>query len=292
MLMASCAINSLQLVGHMTTMFGMGGLYGSLVDLLHHGLAGRSPQLRELWLAAFVAVLWCIWHFRNKAKFDGINPQVAKAYRLISGQISSSNKLGSGSMFNNVQELIVLKKFGAACRFRRAPSIVEVNWIPPLIGWVKINTDGSWKSTSGQAGYGAVFRDYKGAFLGAFCSSLNIPSSVAAEVIAVIKAIELAWIRDWKHVWLEVDSTLVLHFLKSPNLVPWQLRVNWGNCLFRISQMQFRCSHIFREGNKVADALANFGLTSDTMVWWDSPPAFVVSLCNRDFLGLPNFHFR
>ena len=88
---------------------------------------------------------------------------------------------------------------------------------------MKINTDGSWKSDTGQVGYGAVFRDYKGAFLGAFSFSLNIPSLVAAEVIAVIKAIELDWVQDWKYVWLEVDSTLVLNFLKSPNLVHWQL---------------------------------------------------------------------
>ena len=92
--------------------------------------------------------------------------------------------------------------------------------------------------------------------------------------------------------WLEVDSTLVLHFLKSPNLVSWQLRVDWGNCLFRISQMQFRCSHIFREGNQVADAFANFGLTSDVMVCWDSSLAFVVSLYHRDFMSFPNFRFR
>ncbi|PRQ43671.1 hypothetical protein RchiOBHm_Chr3g0470951 [Rosa chinensis] len=45
-----------------------------------------------------------------------------------------------------------------------------------------------------------------------------------------------------------------------------QIRVEWGNWLHCISQMQFWCSHIFREGNQVADALANFGLTSDTMV--------------------------
>lgn len=26
----------------------------------------------------------------------------------------------------------------------------------------------------------------------------------------VIKAIELDWIQNWKHIWLEVDSSLVL----------------------------------------------------------------------------------
>lgn len=86
-------------------------------------------------------------------------------------------------------------------------------------------------------GYGTVFHDYRGHVLDAFTSNFDIPSLVVAEVMAVIKAVEFAWVRDWKHIWLEVDSSLILDFLKSPFLVPWQLWVQWNNCLFRISQI-------------------------------------------------------
>lgn len=44
----------------------------------------------------------------------------------------------------------------------------------------------------GVGSYGTIFRDYKGYFLGVFASNLDIPSSVVAEVIVVIKAVELA----------------------------------------------------------------------------------------------------
>ncbi|PRQ42584.1 putative ribonuclease H-like domain-containing protein [Rosa chinensis] len=110
--------------------------------------------------------------------------------------------------------------------------------------------------------------------------------------MAVIKAIVLAWVRDWKHVWLEVDSSLILDFLRSPSLVPWQLRVQWNNCLFRISQMNFHSSHIFREGNHVADALANYGTSSTDFVWWDTTPSFIASNCNEDRLGIPKYRVR
>ncbi|PRQ23156.1 putative ribonuclease H-like domain-containing protein [Rosa chinensis] len=115
-------------------------------------------------------------------------------------------------MFNNVQELCVIKRMGAICKPRWAPRIIEVNWLTPPFGWIKVNTDGAWKMDSNQAGYGGVYRDYKGLVIGAFSSTLDIPSSVAAEVMAVIKAIELAWVRDWKYVWLEVNSSLILIF--------------------------------------------------------------------------------
>lgn len=63
--------------------------------------------------------------------------------------------------------------------------IVAVNWHQPLLGWVKVNTK-----------YRGVFRDFRGSVLGAFCSSYDIPSSVATEVMTVIKAIELDWVQD------------------------------------------------------------------------------------------------
>lgn len=277
----------------LAAMFQLGAHHGSLLDLLHVGLVySRSPQLRELWLTAFVVTLWCIWKFRNQARFDGVQPNVNKACNLIFGQVVASNKISSGCMNNGVFDLSILKKVGVPCKPSKAPCIVEVNWHPPLFGWVKVNTDGAWRSSSGQAGYGGLFRDFRGGVLGAFCSNFNMASSVAAEVMAVIKAIELAWVRDWKHVWLEVDSSLVINFLRSPHLVPWQLRVEWGNCLHRISQMHFRSSHIFREGNQAADALANCGLSSNGLIWWDLPPHFILSHCHRDYMGLPNFRFR
>lgn len=59
--------------------------------------------------------------------------------------------------------------------------IVAVNWHPPLLGWVKVNTK-----------YRGVVREFRGGVLGAFCSSYDIPSSVAAEVMAVLKL--LSWL--------------------------------------------------------------------------------------------------
>ncbi|PRQ26934.1 putative ribonuclease H-like domain-containing protein [Rosa chinensis] len=171
---------------------------------------------------------------------------------------------------NSVHELTILKSLQVSHKPRRAPRIVEVNWFPPLIGWVKINTDGDWRSASGQAGFGGVFRDYH----------------VAAEVMAVIKAIDLAWVRDWKHMWLKVDSSLILNLLKSPQLVPWQWRVEWGNCLHCISQMHFHSSHIFREGNQVADAFANFGLSSAGLIWVSfTSPSYVFLFLSFEIKG-------
>ena len=70
------------------------------------------------------------------------------------------------------------------------------------------------------------------------------------------------------------------------------MRVAWGNCLHRISQMNFPSSHIFREGNQVADALADFGMSLSAFSWWNEPPHFILGPFQRDKIGLPNFRFH
>ena len=65
-------------------------------------------------------------------------------------------------MSNSLTELRVLKKFSLLCRPCRAPRITEV----------KVNTDGAWQKTTRKSGYGGIFRDFHGSFLGAFASNL------------------------------------------------------------------------------------------------------------------------
>ncbi|CAL2239547.1 unnamed protein product [Prunus armeniaca] len=95
-------------------------------------------------------------------------------------------------MSNKVRDLCTICSIGVHYRPRPNPKIVEVMWHLPCFGSVKINTDGAHKSESSKAGSGGVLHDYQGHVLGAFSANLDAPSVVLAEVLAVIKAIELA----------------------------------------------------------------------------------------------------
>ena len=138
----------------MVEKFDLGTLPGSLLELLFKGLSvGRSHQLRELWIACYSSALWFIWQTRNKCRFNGIVPSDLHACRMISGYVNASSRIASGSTFNTSHELCIVKRFGASCHPRRAPCIIDINWHPPLLGWIKINTDGAWKTNSPRAGY-------------------------------------------------------------------------------------------------------------------------------------------
>ncbi|KAM5554460.1 hypothetical protein ABKV19_022706, partial [Rosa sericea] len=110
----------------------------------------------------------------------------------------------------------------------KAPKFIPVRWAPPPVGWLKVNTDGSFRSPE-VAGFGGLFRDSDGLFKGAFAHRVIVNSAIDAEILAVIEALRVAWARSWTHIWLETDSTLVVHYFNSPNLIPWRFKVEWLN---------------------------------------------------------------
>lgn len=99
----------------------------------------------------------------------------------------------------------------------KAPSIKEVRWLNPPVGWVKGNSDGAAKGFSGHAGCG------------------------------VISAMEVAHEKDWARFGLECDSSMVIQAYSNANIVPWKLRTYWDNFLYHMNTLHFRLNNI---GNK------------------------------------------
>ncbi|CAJ2672049.1 unnamed protein product [Trifolium pratense] len=80
---------------------------------------------------------------------------------------------------------------------------------------------------------------------------LGVASSVFAELCGAMRAIEIAYQKNWRSLWLESDSTIVVSTFNNPSKpVSWALRNRWKNVLFMISQMNCIVTHIFREGNQ------------------------------------------
>ncbi|KAF1894302.1 hypothetical protein Lal_00004226 [Lupinus albus] len=76
---------------------------------------------------------------------------------------------------------------------------------------------------------------------------------------------------------------------KEKGIIPWRLANSWHRCLGWIASMNFKVSHIYREGNACADSLASFGAFSQMYTWWDDVPGFIFEDFNRNRLGLPTY---
>jgi ribonuclease HI len=173
----------------------------------------------------------------------------------------------------------------------KAPSITEVIWQPPPLCWVKCNSNDASKGNPGPLACGGIFRDNQANDLGCFASNFGICDAFSAELIGAITAIEIAQRRGWNHLWLECDSKLVTLTFKSQLAIPWKLRNRWNNCLFLVRNMYFVVSHIYREGNRVADKLANLGFGINDSLWFDSCSMVFRSDLVSNRLDLPNFRF-
>ncbi|XP_050222916.1 uncharacterized protein LOC126673008 [Mercurialis annua] len=238
-----------------------------------------SSQIAALWSAAIISAVWMIWNSRNDAIFEGVEPNIHITLRHIWKAIRETDFYRCGSMHNSEKEKKIISLLNIKKIHGKAPRIIEVKWHPPLVNWIKVNTDGSATGSPGIAGSGGIFRNARGFPKGAFAFGIGSSLAFIAELRAAMFAIKVAWNKGWLNLWLESDSLFVVDALKTKSMnVPWRVMDQWLDCLFYISKMNVVVSHIYREGNVVADILAKYGANSDASYWWDSSPIF----CNRE----------
>ncbi|XP_047978449.1 uncharacterized protein LOC125220332 [Salvia hispanica] len=168
-----------------------------------------------------------------------------------------------------------------------------VLWHPPDAPWVKLNTDGAFSSATLEAGEGGLVRGTDGGLLWAFCSPVDASSSFEAELMALIRGLEMA-MEFSIHIWVELDSAALVTLLTSGRPGSADLRHHMALIRRMTSQRQVRFSHIYREGNRAVDFLAGRGVQTPTMVYYDSVSAlqYLKALVRMDQLGYPNFRFR
>jgi len=71
---------------------------------------------------------------------------------------------------------------------------------------------------SATSSYGGIFRDNNAKFLGCCAEFLGNGSSFQAELSGAMRAVEIACEINWRNLWIEIDSTLVVLAFNSFNL--------------------------------------------------------------------------
>jgi ribonuclease HI len=82
------------------------------------------------------------------------------------------------------------------------------HWLPPDVGWSKINADGSYQEAEGHGGGGVVIRDHHGSFVSGACHFFShLIDAEGAELLACRRGLMLARECGVQKVVLEMDST-------------------------------------------------------------------------------------
>ncbi|PKA61108.1 Serine/threonine protein phosphatase 2A 59 kDa regulatory subunit B' gamma isoform [Apostasia shenzhenica] len=138
-------------------------------------------------------------------------------------------------------------------------------WKPPPKGWIKVNFAGVVREGD-RAGAGALIRDSCGRLLCAVALKLNTFSVPSSEFRGAWEGLKLASsLEGYDGVWLEGYSQRVISWVEKaiidkrfieykPGLVD---IIHWFT-----SFSDCRCTHIYREGNKPANFLAELGVST------------------------------
>lgn len=261
----------------------------SFMDILKIADRNWSPQCRTVILDACIFCYNTIWYCRNQKRFNDKTISSRAAINMVISATSLSGNLTKLAASSSISEFVILKSFDIKINPPKPNIIKEVLWSPPILNWVKCNTDGA--ARAGKAACGGIFTNSDSDFLGAFAINIGQCSALNAELIGAMVAIELAHVHHWHKLWLETDSMLVYLAFQSPKIVPWSLRNRWDNCLYLLNSFRFQVTHIYREGNKCADILANIGLALSSHFWYRDVSPQVLAEFTRNKTGFPNFRF-
>ncbi|XP_077222156.1 uncharacterized protein LOC143855999 [Tasmannia lanceolata] len=106
-------------------------------------------------------------------------------------------------------------------------------------------------------GIGGAVRDNKGLLVSMFSVNVEREEILALEILAGHRGLKLASTLGLTSIWMEVDSKLAADVINGNTKIPWRCfhRMQEIHHLLSLFQ-QWRITHIWREGNSVADFLS------------------------------------
>ncbi|KAK2405280.1 LEAF RUST 10 DISEASE-RESISTANCE LOCUS RECEPTOR-LIKE PROTEIN KINASE 2.5 [Trifolium repens] len=211
--------------------------------------------------------MWVVWCARNQLLFNGLRDSVHESVTKI-----NSLRIFCDSAFNS-----------HLLDSTRTTNIRAVSWLRPSEGSISLNVDGSLLRSVHTAGFGGLMRNNAGEFLGGFYGSAVQPNILYAEILAILRGLELCWSKGYRNVACLSDSLQAVTLIKK-GVLPFH---SFANEIHQISQLRSRAwnvviDHTLREGNRCADLLAKMGATANsTLVLLNDPP----SELNQRLLG-------
>lgn len=164
---------------------------------------------------------------------------------------------------------------------------IKVSWKKPDIGWTKLNFDGSCKWETGRASIGGVVRDHNADFLLGYAEPIGKTSSTIAEFAALQRGLELVLESGYTDLWLEGDYTTLVDIIahkRDVKCVELQKHVSSINLILPEFRNCF-VTHVYRQGNRLADKFAQIGHELKQPQVWHAPPSEVMKIVNEDATG-------
>ncbi|MQM00292.1 hypothetical protein Taro_033024 [Colocasia esculenta] len=130
-------------------------------------------------------------------------------------------------------------------------SLSIVKWLMPPPGQLKLNVDGAFKITSGEAGGGGILRDYEGNMCWAFTRKYyGLNSSLAAEALALRDGLSIYCNKGVTEVLVETDSLNLLQIVTKQISCPWDFACIMQHIAAKTQLLEAEITHTPREDNR------------------------------------------
>nr|XP_009781571.1 PREDICTED: uncharacterized protein LOC104230453 [Nicotiana sylvestris] len=208
------------------------------------------PRLKPVLQALPACIVWELWKRKNSLKYG----EAVSVSRVIY-QVSST-----------MQALVQLKKPGLHVPHKWLDLLTmmeqytprlkydKVLWEFPSRGWIKVNTDGACD---------LIYEEGREIFEG---------TNNESEAVAIVEALKMCKNLNYFQIWLQTDSMLLKNIIEESWKPPWYITEHVEEILRLKEQSIIKVTHIFREGNTLADHLANYALdegNTECHGFWD-----------------------
>ncbi|XP_073273383.1 uncharacterized protein [Primulina huaijiensis] len=200
-------------------------------------------------------VLWFLWTARNDAKHRHLHISGETVKSQILSYLRLAHAASTVKPMHWRGVLQAARTIGIFVQLRRVHRMAIVRWLRPPFGCFKLNVDGSSRGSPGASTVGGVVRDSSGHVVVSFSEFIGVGTNVRAELWAIWRGLLISSDLHLFPLWIETDSWISILLLRSRRCC-WDLEHFVTRILLLMRGRSVHLSHIYREGNSVADALA------------------------------------
>ncbi|XP_042954602.1 uncharacterized protein LOC122291016 [Carya illinoinensis] len=190
----------------------------------------------------------------------------------------AKNSTRSGQLLGLLPAIITWRLWGQRCK-ARMEGLMEsvqqvwcsikywVSWIALKIKDVNLLTKQDEGVLHCPSGAGGIIRDHKGNMLCGFAVETGHNSNNHAELMGLLHGLHHICLMGFVSVEIELDSMLVLNWLRNKRCGLWYMEDYWDEIQSRLAGLHVSLGHCFRECNSVANGFAKLGANGQTVFW-------------------------
>ncbi|XP_070031694.1 uncharacterized protein [Nicotiana tomentosiformis] len=212
------------------------------------------PKLKALFQATPAIITWELWKRRNNMKHGGVISE-KRVIREVNKTLYFLARFRYPWLTNIPVLWIDMIRYFESYK----PYVVSrrVTWHLPNAGWVKCNSDGASKGNPCPSSYGYCIRDSSGDLLYAEAIDIGHTTNIVAEVKGILHGLLYCVDKQLHPLIMETDSLVMKTIIEGEWECPWTIRADVKKIKEIKNNYNVLFQHVFREGNVVADLLAN-----------------------------------